>query len=308
MNSHLLPFPYNQTQARHIPGLGPFAKLLYSIHTRICSLPTTPPPSNPAIRVVCMSDTHNETPAIPDGDLLIHAGDLTKWGTYKELQSQLAWLSGLPHAHKVVIAGNHDRLLDPAFSNYSRTGPSDDDESLRSELEWKDLIYLANESVTLRFDNGRSLKIYGSPFTPEYGNWAFQYPAIRDAWTGKIPDDTDVVVTHCPPALHRDAGKEGDGYLLRELRRCKPSLTVFGHAHDGYGEDCLVHDGVQGALDDILLRADGIVAVMRMLFCMVIAVPNRLLRRPARITRLVNAALAPGAQRKSRKSPIVLDL
>ncbi|KAL2866122.1 Metallo-dependent phosphatase-like protein [Aspergillus lucknowensis] len=299
MNSHLLPYPYNRPLARHIPGLKQLAKLLYSIHT---SLNPPAPASTHAspVRVVCISDTHNATPDIPDGDLLIHAGDLTKQGSYEELHSQLSWLSGLPHTHKVVIAGNHDRLLDRATRN---------DEFSSLNLNWGDIIYLENTSVTLTFDKSqkRNLKVYGSPLTPEYGIWAFQYPAIRDVWSRRIPDDTDIVVTHSPPALHLDAGKGGDGYLLRELQRIKPVLAVFGHAHDGYGEDTLVHDGVQRAHDSILLQASGPVAIAQMLVWMAIAVVRRILPSP-RATKLVNAALAPGSRNKSSKSPIVLDI
>jgi hypothetical protein len=82
------------------------------------SLPSHAPP----IRVVCLSDTHNETPHVPDGDILIHAGDLTQNGTFTELQAQLSWLAKLPHQYKIVIAGNYDLLLDPDFS--VKNGPS----------------------------------------------------------------------------------------------------------------------------------------------------------------------------------------
>lgn len=60
------------------------------------------------ITVVCISDTHNSVPDLPYGDLLIHAGDLTRGGTSEEIQAQLDSLNAQPHMHKVVIAGNHD--------------------------------------------------------------------------------------------------------------------------------------------------------------------------------------------------------
>lgn len=65
-----------------------------------------------AITVVCVSVTHGGEPKLPPGDLLIHAGDLTQSGTAGELQRQLDWLNAQPHAHKLVIAGNHDLILD----------------------------------------------------------------------------------------------------------------------------------------------------------------------------------------------------
>lgn len=308
MNSHLLPYPYNQTTSRHVPGLKALARFLYDTYIKLFPPLIPPPPAVAPIRVVCESDTHNAVVDVPAGDLLIHAGDLTKQGTLEELQSQLRGLSSLPHKWKVVIAGNHDCLLDASFIDRSRTRVSGNKALLASELTQNGLVYLENDSAVLNFDNGRVLKVYGSPNTPEYGNWAFQYPAIRDFWTGKIPDDANIVVTQSPPALHRDAGKGGDGYLLRELKRCKPSLVVCGHAHDGYGQEVLLHDGVQSALDDILLGADGLFGMARMLVWMPLAALRHLLGRYPKSTRLVNAALAPGAKKRDQKSPIVLDL
>ena len=84
------------------------ASTLHSLHPP-GPLPT--PPYN-HISVVCISDTHNTQPYIPAGDLLLHAGDLSNWGTFAEIQAQLTWLSQQPHRYKIVIAGNHDLLLD----------------------------------------------------------------------------------------------------------------------------------------------------------------------------------------------------
>ena len=50
---------------------------------------------------------------IPDGDVLVHAGDLTNTGGLKEIREFCSWMATLPHQHKIVIAGNHDITLDP---------------------------------------------------------------------------------------------------------------------------------------------------------------------------------------------------
>jgi len=63
--------------------------------------------TNNTIRVICISDTHNGTPPVPNDDVFTHAGDLTENSTLSELQAHIDWLSSLPHTHKVVIAGNH---------------------------------------------------------------------------------------------------------------------------------------------------------------------------------------------------------
>ena len=61
-------------------------------------------------RFVCISDTHNATPAdgafkLPTGDVLIHAGDLTKQGTLAELRKTLAWIDDAEFEVKLVVAG-----------------------------------------------------------------------------------------------------------------------------------------------------------------------------------------------------------
>jgi 3',5'-cyclic AMP phosphodiesterase CpdA len=56
-------------------------------------------------RIVCVSDTHNQTPSLPKGDVLIHAGDLTNQGSLSELKKTVAWLEKADFEVKIVIAG-----------------------------------------------------------------------------------------------------------------------------------------------------------------------------------------------------------
>lgn len=219
------------------------------LHRQRPSLAIRPSPSTDAhdpITIVSISDTHRSQPEVPDGDLLLHAGDLTNHGTFEELQEQLDWLASLPHRHKVVIGGNHDSLLDPEYVArfperiYEAEGQS------RADLNWHDLIYLNNSSVTLEFYGGRrKLTIFGSPWTPQYGTFAFQYPPIRDVWTNSIPEGTDVLLTHGPPKGYLDLGGKGCPYLTREVSRARPRLVVFGHIHAGRGQEQVGYRGVE---------------------------------------------------------------
>lgn len=65
------------------------------------------------VRIVCLSDTHSrhEQITVPDGDILIHAGDATMVGDIDEIADFDHWLGTLPHQHKHIIAGNHDWLF-----------------------------------------------------------------------------------------------------------------------------------------------------------------------------------------------------
>lgn len=219
------------------------------------------------IRIVCISDTHTlKASYIPDGDLLIHAGDLTNAGTPSELQAQIDWLDSLPHQHKVVIAGNHDTYLDP------RSRRTLSPEERYGELDWKGLYYLQHSGTTLRFHKGkRELKVYGAPQIPACGGeeFAFQYPRGHDAWSETVPEGIDVLVTHTPPKYHLDLPAAlGCEHLLTEVWRVQPTVHVFGHMHAGKsdmlgwlkdGKEIVRWERGQRALERALSRPDGLV-------------------------------------------------
>lgn len=127
----------------------------------------------------CLHLRHLRTqPRLPKGDLLLHAGDLTQWGTFGELQAHLTWLAQQPHKHKVVIAGNHDLILDPDFQWHypekwkqalgSASTSREDRSKVADDLEWGDIAYLQNTSTSIAFGNdGRTINIFGSPLTPQ---------------------------------------------------------------------------------------------------------------------------------------------
>lgn len=206
--------------------------------------PFHPPKDKRPITVVCLSDTHDLIVSnVPLGDLLIHAGDLTNAGTADDIQRQIDWLASLPHRHKVVIAGNHDSWFDVR----SRTL---NDKKDRKKVDFKGLHYLQNGSVTLEFEQGRKLNVYGAADLPTYGpdDFAFQYSPEKHPWAGRISADTDIVVTHTPPHLHRDLGLGCPG-LLSEIWRVRPRLHVFGHVHWGHGQESVFFDECQKAYE-----------------------------------------------------------
>ncbi|PLB39793.1 Metallo-dependent phosphatase [Aspergillus candidus] len=216
------------------------------------------PLTNP-VSVVCISDTHNSQPALPDGDILIHAGDLTQSGSPKELQAAVDWLHAQPHTIKVVIAGNHDLCLDANFPHVAGHASSTCTSRPWGELiNWRDVTYLQDAETTVTCDNGRHLHIYGSPNSPRHGNWAFQYPRSQDIWSGKVPDDIDILVTHGPPRAHLDLLNLGCVHLLQELWRVRPRLHVFGHVHEGAGTEWLQFDALQDVYERTVVSKGGI--------------------------------------------------
>lgn len=225
-------------------------------------LPTIPtqPLLNP-VSIVCVSDTHNCQPTLPGGDVLIHAGDLTQSGSLRELQATVNWLRAQPHAIKIVVAGNHDLFLDANFPGRRiETGqtPSFPSTSAGDKtVDWGDIIYLQDTETTITCANGRRLCIYGSPYSPEHGNWAFQYPRSKDIWGGKVPDNTDILITHGPPRAHLDLLNLGCVYLLQELWRIQPRLHVFGHVHEGAGTEWLQFDALQDIYERVVVSGSG---------------------------------------------------
>lgn len=177
------------------------------------------------MRIVVFSDTHGQHDLIdmPDGDLLIFAGDMCRLGHLDEVKSFNAYLASLPHQYKVVVAGNHDWPFE------SKTGQA------RKVLTAA--YYLQDEAIETA-----GFKIYGSPWQPEFHSWAFNLPrgkSLQQKWA-KIPTDTDILVTHAPPFSILDSIGNGEQVGCEMLNRAvtevvKPKLHVFGHIHESYG-------------------------------------------------------------------------
>ncbi|KAI8158627.1 putative rhamnogalacturonate lyase C [Colletotrichum sp. SAR 10_70] len=222
--------------------------IIYSILLFLRGRPFRPPRDKPAIRVVCLSDTHDQINVrVPPGDLLIHAGDLTNAGTADDIQAQLDWLASFPHQHKILVCGNHD-----SFFDLSARRPEDRGKT----LDFKGIRYLVHDAVTLEFKGGRRLKIYGSPDIPACGGpeMAFQYDRASPPWANTVPIDTDILVTHAPPQKHHlDLGL-GCAGLLEEVWRVRPKLHVFGHVHWGHGRQTVHFDDCQRAYETLIAQ------------------------------------------------------
>lgn len=178
------------------------------------------------MKFVLISDTHNrhEKLKVPEGDVLIHAGDITGAGSLKDTLGFFRWFGNLPHQHKIFIGGNHDFLLENTCFDTHQYLPAG-------------VVYLQDTFVEI---NG--IKIYGSPYTPEFLNWAFMKKRgtdIKAVWD-KIPDGIDVLITHGPPFKILDMTTKnvnvGCEDLLDKVLRIKPKIHVFGHIHECYGK------------------------------------------------------------------------
>lgn len=185
------------------------------------------------MKITFISDTHTLhdqlTQDLPGGDLLIHSGDLMSSGySVEELINFCEWFDSIPNYKcKIFIAGNHDRIfqIDPIFSKEIYT-------------KYKSIIYLQDESYTFE-----GVKIYGSPWQPEFYNWAFNLQRngvdLEEKWSW-IPNNTDILITHGPVHGYVDTVKGRTDHLgcekLRErINVIKTKIHCCGHIHSGYG-------------------------------------------------------------------------
>ncbi len=165
--------------------------------------------------ILHLSDTHSKHHKLrnlPPADIIIHSGDISFAGSENEVMDFIEWFCALPYKYKIFIAGNHDDCLFGAKID---------------ELP-ENCFYLCNSGVTIE-----GVKFYGTPMFME------------DAMSGdydrniqKIPDDTDILITHQPPYGILDFSaniRYGDHKLLEIVLKTKPKYHLFGHIHGANG-------------------------------------------------------------------------
>lgn len=193
------------------------------------------------MKIVCISDTHLQVKnlILPDADVLIHSGDHTGNGTKNQLNEAAKWLGQYRTQFQRIftVAGNHDWIAqtEPGFANiaFARHGVK----YLEDQGVWFDDVYF-----------------YGSPWQPWFCDWAFNFPnpednkelaeaAAKRVWS-YIPERTNVLITHGPPAGVLDAAfgsgpydtRTGCPYLMERIADLPHlKLHAFGHIHEQNG-------------------------------------------------------------------------
>jgi hypothetical protein len=219
------------------------------------------------IRVVHVSDTHNLhgrlSKNLPQGDLFLHTGDIVgnynlKTDILAQLVDFLGWIEFVvcPKFDKVVLmAGNHDTLLDPEHPHFNPKALEIVSSLLSKHTK---VTYLQNSSISYR-----GLVIYGCPVcvcrleTEDKlyisSGFAGTSEARRRIWK-QAPKDTDILLTHVPPAglagaeeVTGEVSCGGCDVMAKEIysnqeeelpaaqRRRRPILHAFGHKHREFG-------------------------------------------------------------------------
>ncbi len=182
------------------------------------------------MKIIFISDTHGQHTnlQLPKLDtektMLIHTGDISKMGKEDEIIDFLNWFKIQDYTYKIFIAGNHDFLFEM-------------NPTLAESFIPTNCIYLNNSFVEIE-----GIKIWGSPITPRFYDWAFNCDRgekIRKYWD-QIPYDTDILLTHGPAYGILDQTKHGllvgCEELIRVIEKTKPKIHAFGHIHEAYGK------------------------------------------------------------------------
>jgi Icc-related predicted phosphoesterase len=178
-----------------------------------------------------LSDTHGRHLEItelygelPYVDIIVHSGDCTRYGEFEETDLFMNWFSKQNAKHKVLVAGNHDFVL--------------------QQTDRRNWLLANNYGVTYledSFINIDGLGIYGSPWSPVFGMWAFmkQRNAELDSVWQKVPTDgsVDLLVTHTPRYGRFDISVRGNynvgcEMLANRINDINPKVHVFGHIHE----------------------------------------------------------------------------
>jgi Icc-related predicted phosphoesterase len=187
------------------------------------------------MKIAFISDTHtfHKDIVIPEADVLVHCGDNTIYGETWEFVSFLEWFGSQKPPHKIFINGNHEVRV-------AKLGLTKDMVAGYNLTHSADIHYLEESGVEIE-----GIKFWGSPYTPEFFDWAYMYER-KDGerrWMG-IPDDVDVLITHGPPFGILDGVQPVAGYnfenagctdLLAKINEVKPKVHAFGHIHSHYG-------------------------------------------------------------------------
>lgn len=197
------------------------------------------------MKILCISDTHNRhrvlrdlERGLPAADVLIHCGDATMRGLIEEVGSFGNWFRNLPYRHKLFVPGNHDFLFDKQLM------------VARELMSGMGVSVLVDQSI--RIDG---VKFYGTPWVPNLEGWAFYGDHITlVSRFHHIPNDTQVLITHGPPAGVLDNGRNHYGSRelaarVGELGQLK--LHCFGHIHESYGRENDAHISVNASICDI---------------------------------------------------------
>lgn len=171
---------------------------------------------------------HNHIVLEDNIDIICHTGDIANNRNLainsNEVINFIDWYSSLNIKYKLLICGNHDLSV---YHKYIT----------KKDFESNGIIYLENESITIE-----GYKIYGTPITPTFNDWAWNVARHKTIkYWNMIDDDSDIVLCHGPcrylldETICFETGKNihvGCKSLLNRILDIQPTLFLHGHLHN----------------------------------------------------------------------------
>ena len=220
------------------------------------------------MKVAISSDWHGNLPRkqdrkkIEECEVLLLCGDILPNKSHYQLKITdvvSTFISSLTkNGTKVVmVPGNQDfnlyngwLLENPENADFVKTIP----ERLDHGMSYPYTVKFIEEfmGATVLIDNLveiNSIKIYGTPWSPDFCRWAFMHNDndLAEVFQ-KIPENADILLTHTPPAFGQcriDICEGCDDHLgsyslANAILEKKPRYMFCGHIHTGSHEECLI--------------------------------------------------------------------
>lgn len=185
------------------------------------------------MKILFISDTHNKHHSFNFSDekyseveTIVHSGDFSH--NIQQFDDFMIWYSELPFKNKIIIPGNHEELV------------QEDEEMFYRTCKELNIIGLIDKEVVID-----GIKFYGSSWTPMFYDWAYmKEDYLLDQYWDKIPNNTNVLITHGPSygILDTVCGyygmkSVGSKTLADTIDRLKElKIHTFGHIHEGRGK------------------------------------------------------------------------
>lgn len=187
------------------------------------------------MRIVAISDVHGKWNklTIPECDVLISAGDYSFKGEKHMVKDFHEWLNKQDAGYIISVQGNHELWVEKNFEEAKAI----------AEVACTGVHFIGSgQAVEIE-----GIKFYGSAITPWFYDWAWNVkrgPDIIKEWA-KIPDDTNVLITHSPAYGILDIVPYFDGTpkervgchdLMNRINNLKQlKVHISGHIHHSYG-------------------------------------------------------------------------
>lgn len=202
------------------------------------------------IKICSISDLHGYLPKIEPCELVLICGDIVGLHAQRYPKSCKEWyidwfkpwVNELPCDKVLFIPGNHEVGMEGHEEEYKKLfGPHNK------------ATVLFHESYEYLGSDGKTYKIFGTPYCKIFGNWAYMRPNsdLKEKFS-EIPEGLDILLTHDVAYGYADQSLQDIGYgtdthfgtveLRDAILEKKPKLHLSGHIHTADHNPIMIGD------------------------------------------------------------------